>query len=408
MAALVLVASGCGSSSKSPSASGSSTTASTTSGNSSTASGAPIKVAYLGNQTGTLAATFGAGVIGAQTFVKYYNSHGGLYGHQLDLSVYDDQSNPSEDLSNAKLAVDQGAQAIISSDVYFGSAVPYVEQQDIPVFGPCIVPQCYGPNTSMFFSQEGNWIGYEADVQVKYLVAHGDTKIAVISDANPGNAVAAHAISKAVSVVGGTLVYTNYDVDDTSSAALLAVAQRLKSAGAQGVYTNVYGVAPAELQADMGQVGSRAPVITGELGIDPAITSQFKSSVNGLLSEVFWATWLTPQVPAIQTFTAAMTQYSPANVQNYQALEGWSEMEMFAGAVQALGSNAPTAKNLITAGNTLTNFTGDGMFPPVSFPADHTQLNPCFTLAQVVGDQWTVVTGTASDPFACGQAVSSS
>jgi branched-chain amino acid transport system substrate-binding protein len=378
------------------------------SGGSSGSKDAAIKIAYLGDQSGALAATFGGGVIGAQAFVSYYNAHGGLDGHKLDLSVYDTQSSPSSVLSDARLAVENGADAIISQDVYFGGATSYLEQQKIPVFGSGIVPQFYGPGTNMFFSQEGDWIGYESNTQSKYMVSQGVKKIAVVSDANPGNAVAAHAVAKGVTAAGGTLLYTNYTVDDTSSAALLSLAQKLHSLGAQGVYTNFYGVAAPELQADMAQVGSKAWVVAGSIGVDPAIPTQFGKTINGLLSEVFSATWYNPQVPGVATYTAAMKKYSPANAQNAEALSGWANMVMFQGAINQLGSKAPTAANIIAAGNTISGYTGYGLFPPVTFPKMHTQLNPCFALAQIVDGQWKIVTGTATDPFACGLAESAS
>jgi branched-chain amino acid transport system substrate-binding protein len=371
-------------------------------------SSSTIKIAYLGDQSGTLATTFGGGVFGAQAFVSYYNAHGGLDGHKLALSVYDTQSSPSSVLSDARLAVENGADAIISQDVYFGSATSYLEQQKIPVFGSGIVPQFYGPNTDMFFSQEGDWIGYESNTQSKYMVSQGVKKIAVVSDANPGNAVAAHAVAKGVTAAGGTLIYTNYTVDDTSSAALLSLAQKLHSLGAQGVYTNVYGTAAPQLQADMAQVGSKAWVVAGSIGVDPAIPQQFGKTIDGLLSEVFSATWYNPKVPGIATYTAAMKKYSPANVQNAEALSGWANMVMFQGAINQLGSKSPTPANIIAAGNTISGYTGYGLFPPVTFPKMHTQLNPCFALAQIVNGQWKIVTGTATDPFACGIAESAS
>src|SRR6185312_5506345 len=140
-AVVVTIAAGCGSSSKTNNSAPTTATAAsgtgatpTTAGSSGTPTGATIKLAYLGDQSGTLASTFGGGVIGAQTFVSYYNAHGGLYGHKLRLKVYDDQSSPSAVLSNARLAVQDGAQAIISNDVYFDTAANYLKQQGIPVF----------------------------------------------------------------------------------------------------------------------------------------------------------------------------------------------------------------------------------------------------------------------------------
>jgi hypothetical protein len=99
-----------------------------------------------------------------------------------------------------------------------------------------------------------------------------------------------------------------------------------------------------------------------------------------------------------------MKKYSPANVQNAEALSGWANMVMFQGAINQLGKKSPTPANIIAAGNTISGYTGDGLFPPVSFPAMHTQLNPCFSLAQIVNGQWKIVTGTATNPFACGAA----
>jgi branched-chain amino acid transport system substrate-binding protein len=381
---------------------------SSASGGSSGSASAPIKIAYLGPQSGSLASTFGGGVIGAQAFVSWYNAHGGLNGHKLTMAVYDDASNPSTVLSNARLAVQNGAQAIISADVYFDSAAAYLKAQNIPVFGAGITPGFYGADKQMFFSQEGNWIGFESDAQIKYLVSKGMKNIAVVSDPNPGNAVAAHAVTKGVTIGGGKLLYTNYAVDDTSSAALLSLAQRLVSLKAQAVYTNFYGTAAPQLQADLAQVNSKAVVVAGSIGVSPAIPQQFGKTINGLLSEVFSATWYNPGIPGVATFTSAMKKYSPANVQNAEALSGWANMLMLAGAVAKLGSSAPTPANLIKAGNTMSGYTGQGMFPPVTFPAMHTKLNPCFSIAQVVGGKWAIVTGNQANPFVCGDAVSAS
>jgi len=143
-------------------------------------------------------------------------------------------------------------------------------------------------------------------------------------------------------------------------------------------------------------------VVAGSLGVSPAIPQQFGKTINGLLSEVFSATWYNPQVPGIQTYNTAMKASSPSNVQNAEALNGWANMMMLKGAVDQLGKNSPTPANLIAAGNKMSGYTGDGLFPPVTFPKMHTQLNPCFALAQIVNGQWKIVTGNATNPFECG------
>lgn len=99
------------------------------------AESATIKIAYLGDQSGALATTFGPELSGVHAFVDYYNAHGGLSGHRLVLSVYDDQSSSSAVLSNARLAVEQGADVIVTQDPYFDSAASYLQATGIPVFG---------------------------------------------------------------------------------------------------------------------------------------------------------------------------------------------------------------------------------------------------------------------------------
>ena len=370
--------------------------------------GSTIKVGYLGPQSGAFASTFAAGLIGIQTYVKYWNDNGGVNGHQLDLEVYDTQSNSSTVLAAARKAVGDGMQVLISNDVFFDTAAPYLTEQKMPVFGFGISIGFYGPDTQTFFSPMGNWIGYQSNVGMKYLVDQGHSKIAVLADPNPGNANAAHAIANAVPGVGGELVYSNFAVDDTNSAALLAVAQKAKESGAQAVYTNFYGTAPAQLQANLNQIGADAIVLNGSLGFSPDIPKQFGDSVEGLTSEVFTATWLSPTIPGVKLYMEAMNKYAPDSLENNSALTGWGTMDLFGGALAALGAEAPTKENIAAAANTLQDFTADGLLQPVSFPQMHESMAPCMGFGQVKNGTWTLTAGTADNPFLCGTPVAAS
>jgi branched-chain amino acid transport system substrate-binding protein len=386
--------------------SGATTTApssATSSPSTSTASdGSTIKLGYLGPQSGVLQSTFAPQLDGVQAYVKYWNDKGGLNGHKLDLSVYDTQSNSSAVLASARKAVGDGVQALISNDVYFDTAAPYLAEQKIPVFGFGISLGFYGPDKQTFFSPMGNWIAFQSDVGMKYLVDQGHKKIAVLSDPNPGNANAAHAVSNAVPKVGGSLIYENYGVDDTNSAALLAVAQAAKDKGAEAVYTNFYGPAPAQLQANLNQINANAIVLNGSLGFSPDIPKQFGSAIEGLTSEVFTATWLSPSIPGVKSYMDAMTKYAPASLQNNSALVGWATMLLFGGAIDKVAGDAPTRENIAAAANTLKGFDGDGLMQPVTFPDMHTSMAPCMGFGQVKGGEWKLTAGTDTNPFLCG------
>jgi branched-chain amino acid transport system substrate-binding protein len=357
---------------------------------------------YLGPQSGVLQSTFAPQLDGVQAFVKYWNDKGGLNGHKLDISVYDTQSNSSAVLASARKAVGDGVQAIISNDVYFDTAAPYLAEQKIPVFGFGISLGFYGPDKQTFFSPMGNWIAFQSDVGMKYLVDQGHKKIAVLSDPNPGNANAAHAVAKAVKNVGGELIYENYGVDDTNSAALLAVAQAAKDKGAQAVYTNFYGPAPAQLQANLNQINASAIVLNGSLGFSPDIPKQFGSAVEGLTSEVFTATWLSPNIPGVKDYIDAMTKYAPASLQNNSALVGWATMLLFGGTIDKVAGDAPSRENIAAAANTLKKFDGNGLMQPVTFPDMHESMAPCMSFGQVKSGEWKLTAGTDTNPFLCG------
>jgi branched-chain amino acid transport system substrate-binding protein len=399
------VAAGAGGSTTTAGGSAATTAASSASSSPSTSTasdGSTIKIGYLGPQSGVLQSTFAPQLEGVQAYVKYWNDKGGLNGHKLDLSVYDTQSNSSAVLASARKAVGDGVQALISNDVYFDTAAPYLAEQKIPVFGFGISLGFYGPDKQTFFSPMGNWIAFQSDVGMKYLVDQGHKKIAVLSDPNPGNAVAAHAIANAVPKVGGELIYENYGVDDTNSAALLAVAQAAKDKGAEAVYTNFYGPAPAQLQANLNQINANAIVLNGSLGFSPDIPKQFGSAIEGLTSEVFTATWLSPSIPGVKNYMDAMTKYAPASLQNNSALVGWATMLLFGGAIDKVAGNAPTRENIAAAANTLKGFDGEGLMQPVTFPDMHESMAPCMGFGQVKGGEWKLTAGTDTNPFLCG------
>ena len=252
------------------------------------------------------------------------NDQGGLYGHKLDLSVYDTQSNSSAVLASARKAVGDGVNAIISNDVYFDTAAPYLAENKIPVFGFGISLGFYGPDKQTFFSPMGNWIALPEQRRHEVPRRPGPPEDRRPVGPEPGQRQRRPRHRQRCPDRRGQLIYENYGVDDTNSGALLAVAQAAKDAGAQAVYTNFYGTAPAQLQANLNQIDAKAVVLNGSLGYSPDIPKQFGSSVESLTSEVFTATWLSPSIPGVKTYMDAMTKYAPDSLENNSALTGWA------------------------------------------------------------------------------------
>ena len=403
--AVAILAAACSSSTKSSSGSNG-TTGSTGSAGSSApaATGAPIKIGALIDESGELASTFAPQKAGYEAFVDWYNAHGGLDGHHLSLQVYDDASSPSQTLANARLAVSNGDQVLAGAEYNLSSAVPYLTAQNVPFFGFGLTTNFFGTNRQNFFSFVGDLITAAANQPIKFWInTQHFTNISEVSDSQPANAESLPALKKIVLSLGGQVPYYNSAVDDTNSASLLALAEKLKSTNTQLVYTNFIGYAAAQLQADLSQIGSKIIVGTGIIGFDPQVPKQFGSAANGLESQLYSASWVNPNVPGVQTYLAAMAKYQPSQEYNQQALYGWDSMVNLGGALQALGSKPPTRANIVAAGNSVANFTGDGILQPLSFPAFHTNPPLCIVEGKLESGKWVSISGTSANPFTCGE-----
>jgi branched-chain amino acid transport system substrate-binding protein len=361
---------------------------------------APIHVAVLNESTGEFGAQFGAIVPGATAWAKYENAHGGLSGHQIILKTYDGQSNPTTAVSNAHLAVQQGAEAIIDTDPLFDSYAPYLKTTDIPVYAFGITPGFYGPSETSFFSYSGNVTTGKATASVKFLVAQkGKKKFAVISDASPADSVDSKANVGLINKVGGTVVYQNFNVDPTNTAALISVAQAIKASGAQ-VVASAAGGTEAQFQADLAQVGAGNIWVSDGSDYEQNLPEQFGAALNNYTFYFFTAPF-TANTTGIHNYLAAMKQYEPSSEYAFNALVGWASGELLAGGVSKLGSKAVTGANITAATNKLNNYNGDGSFPPISFPLYHEESTHCYAFVQVQNKKWVQLSGNSSTPFYC-------
>ncbi len=297
------------------------------------ASPSPITVGVLNESSGEFGEQFGPVAAGATAWVDYENAHGGAAGHHINLKTYDNASNPSTAVSNAHLAVDQGAVALIDSDPLFDSYAPYLTTEDMPVYAFGITPGFYAPTGTSFFSYSGNITTGKADATDKFLVdQEHKTKFAIISDASPADSEDSQAGIPLVKAVGGDLVYTNFNVDPTNTAALLAVAQAIKASGAQ-VVDSAAGGTEAQFQADLAQVGAGNIWVVDGSDYQQSLPKQFGAALDNYTFYFFTAPFSVP-TPGMKQYLAAMKKYEPADEYNFNALVGWaSGVEMLAGEV---------------------------------------------------------------------------
>ncbi len=357
-------------------------------------------MALLNETSGEFASQFAPNLPGVKSWVAYENAHGGVAGHHINLKVYDNESSPSVAVSNAHLAVEQGAQAFIDTDSLFDSYAPYLEAQGMPVYAFGITPGFYGPNN--FFSFSGNVTNGKSDTAYKFADQIHRTKWAVVSDPSPADSIDSKGVSALAKANGIDVVYTNFSLDASNTASLLAVAQAIKSSGANLVSIASTGNSEPQLQVDLSQVGASNVWVLSGSNFALNLPKQFGTALNGYMFESFVAP-TTVSASGVQTYLSAMKQYEPSSDPSiFNSEVGWGAASMLGAAIQKIGSGPVTKASIVQASNSLQNFNADGFLAPVSFPAFHTEATQCLSFVQVMNGQWSLISGSQSSPFFCG------
>ena len=98
-------------------------------------SGAPLNITYISSLTGPAASEFGDSQPGCVARVDLQNAEGGVNGRKINLSVVDDETNPTLTSTAVQGAISNGAIGIVSNSPFFFLAAKYAQQAGIPVTG---------------------------------------------------------------------------------------------------------------------------------------------------------------------------------------------------------------------------------------------------------------------------------
>jgi branched-chain amino acid transport system substrate-binding protein len=366
-------------------------------------SSSPIVIAVLGDNSGSLAQQFGPGQYGAEAYADVVNAAGGVDGHDIVIKNYDDAGSPQTTLANAHAAVAAGAVGIAASEPFLAAAEPYLGGLGMPIAGVPFDPTYF--KYSSFFSTIGNYFATApigTAVQTYLINVQHAHKIAVVSSNVASTAAQSKASAAVATKLGADVVYQNYNVDQTNTAALLSVAQAIKSSGAQAVIANLFATQAPALQVDLSNAGSQAKVVEGIL-IENNYPQQYGSAVAGLSFEYTQAPPYATGIPAIRQFLKEMNAKFPSYTYSAIALTSYDSVAVLVRGMQiAASKHEPlTRKNIAAALNTLHNDTIFGLTAPLSYPAMRTQPSPCTAFVQIRNGKWAQSSGTSTNPFLC-------
>lgn len=300
------------------------------------------------------------------------NASGGINGYKIKYIGYDSAGSAQTNAALMTRLIGQGAVAVIDEDPQGAPGGFQVAQSSgTPVLGGYAYPQLY--STPTLFPVTSYAPGVQTAAYYAVLKSLGVSKIALLTINVPVGVDAADYYAKKAGAAGLTVV--SNEVYAPTQTDFTGYVSKEMSAGAQVVIQiggYVQGVAIAKA---MQQQGSSAKLVIAS-GLNSSIATQVGSWGNG---KVFTASPLLV-LPERKDVASALAKYGFSSVDpasQFVAL-GWSDAQIAAQAVKLLGSKAPSAKAMLTALDSVSNFSGTYLGSPLTYGSgDHKDPSQC-------------------------------
>jgi len=359
-------------------------------------SGAPgvtsksITVGSIANVTGPLSSDFAPLVNGVEAYFSMVNADGGVDGRRLDLAYQtDDQGSSTTDLTLAQKLVEQDhVFAVVGVGTPFFGGASYLAHQGVPVFGYMVSSDWSDGPT--LFGVNGSFLAYSTNSMSDAYVARQlhATSIAVIAYSVPQSAAACQAAASGMRVLGLNVSFEdlNFAFGSDPTADVL----QMEAHGVDLVLTCLDITGNVAFARTISQYGLTAHQLWLN-GYDRSTLQQYGGLMNGVILSLqnvpFEAVSAFPgKYAGMETYLREMNRYQPGYAYNEIALDGWINAAQFVAGLRAVGRDLTQAK-LVAAINKTSDFTADGLIPPVDWTRAHTSagLGPfCSTYVEAV------------------------
>ena len=332
------------------------------------ATGSAIKIGLVATVTGTAAPQYGQPVVQAvDAAIKQANAAGGVGGHKLEVTVYDDATNPTQITTAVQKAVADKNVVIMSVTPLFFLAAKFPQQAGIPVVGNSDDGTEWGtqPYTNMFASNTGSVDpSYPPSTTVgKIFKDHGGTTVCAW-----GYGISPSSTYGAANVIySGMAAGLKKGVLDTSipfgSVDFTTAALAGKSAGCDSLQPTMDLNSDVSLITALKQAGQNLKAVVLPVGLDPeTVNSPSWSAMQGVYFQ-------TPYRPVLvgnagtKDLQAAMLKYEnrpTSQFPTYAIYAGWLAAELTIKGLKLAGNN-PTSASVITALRGVTDWNGNGI-----------------------------------------------
>jgi branched-chain amino acid transport system substrate-binding protein len=338
-----------------------------------------VSVGAIVTQSGGIAASFKPYLSGVQAYFDYQNALGGVNHRKINLNwSLDDAGNPTTTLQDAQTLVlqDHVFALVGASTPFFSSASKFLVKQNVPTFG---FSTGAGWDTAKnLFAAYGSQLNYaSAASDVAYVATkEGKTTAAFIALNWGPSQQECEAAAKGVAAYGVKVAYSNFS-EPVIGAQFTTDAVKMAAAHVDFVFSCMDVTSNLALSQSLSDVGLAGVHQLWEDGYDRDIlraNSTLMQNVVVLTQHVpFEATTPYPKAYAgMNLYLAQMQKYGfISDMYSDVALQGWMGANLFVQGLMKAGAN-PTPASVITAINTITNDTGNGVTTPINWTKAHT------------------------------------
>jgi branched-chain amino acid transport system substrate-binding protein len=313
------------------------------------------------------------------------NAGGGLEGHPIQMTAFDDTSTPGTSVSDVQTLISDHVDVIVDTSLVDSTWAPAVQAAGIPVLCALIQGTCYSNPDFYDSGQTGDSSAFAAVAVAK---AAGATNIGFLYCAE------APACSEGISVVKAAGKQLGVPENYSASIAATAPNYTAQCVAAQQAHTTALFIGdttpPIEkVGQDCSTQGYNPIYVTegGGFSMAQATTPGLKKN---LWSEYnlypFWS-----NAPQVQAMNTALDKYYPGLRENTVSFSegsvlGWTSGLLLNDAVKAGGLTAsatPSAAEITAGLESLHGDTLDGWSPPLTFPAGKVHPIDCWFVGHV-------------------------
>jgi ABC-type branched-subunit amino acid transport system substrate-binding protein len=362
-----------------------------------------IDVGSLVAVTGPLGGVYNNFTHGVKAYFNLINAEGGVNGRTLKMTkVRDDQTDPTRSVVQAQSLVneDHVFAVFASSPVFNGGE--FLASKSVPTFGTNFNTQWdAGPS---LFGHDGSfndptrpgpflpWLAKEVGATSAATIAY---TVAESADCGAGEANSFTHFGVNLGLKDVSLAFGATDV--TADINLIKehhvgfVGTCMDPTGNTLVYRGLQAAGLTNVKMEWPN------------GYDQATLQSFADEMQG----VYFGLQHVPfedinSSPEMQLYAKELDATYPGEALGEESLYGWEMAELFVDGLKRIGPNV-TRKRLIDSLNQITNFTANGLVPPIDWSVQHTQTGhyDCTAVVQVKGNKFVPVFGSATSPYVC-------